>query len=66
MDSAKKHVSNISFFCSKKDPTIWLDGARPHQRYICKYIKIKIADCISMIYDLATKQFSDGKCLIVL
>ncbi len=27
-----------------KDPTVWLDGARPPQRYIYKYMKIKIAE----------------------
>ncbi len=51
------------FSCSKKDPTIWLDG---DQRYICKYIKIKNTNHSSMIYVLATKLFSDGKCRIVL
>ncbi len=27
-----------------KDPNFWLDGARPPPKYICKYIKIKIAE----------------------
>jgi hypothetical protein len=25
-----------------KDPTIWLDGARIPQKYICKYLKISL------------------------
>ncbi len=27
-----------------KDPTVWLDGARPPQRYIFKNTKIKMAE----------------------
>ncbi len=27
-----------------KVPIVWLDGARPPQRYICKYTKIKMAE----------------------
>ncbi len=27
-----------------KNQTVWQDGAIPPQRYICKYIKIKIAE----------------------
>jgi hypothetical protein len=28
----------------KKDPTLWLNGARPPKTYICKYIEFKIPE----------------------
>ncbi len=59
VDSVKKYVSKYNIllvaFAGKgvliKDPTVWLDGAKPPQRYICKYIKILIAQlCINDIW----------------
>jgi hypothetical protein len=51
-DSVKKYVSKYIIFPAgfvsqevlNRDPTVWLDRARLPQRYICKYIKIKIPE----------------------
>ncbi len=44
-----------------KDPTVWLGGARSPQKYVCKYIKIVLSpNHLPMIYDSATKLFSNG------
>ncbi len=34
-----------------KNPTVWLDGVGPPQKYICKYINIKLMNCKWTIYD---------------
>jgi hypothetical protein len=49
LDSAKnKYIIFLLGFTGQwvlyKDPTIWLDEARPPPRYISKHIKIKIAE----------------------
>jgi hypothetical protein len=50
-DSVKKSVSSYIIFNAnfasqrvlKEDSTVWLHRARPPQRHICNYLKIKIA-----------------------
>ncbi len=45
---AKKMVSKYIIFLAgfadqgvlKKDPTVWLEGARPTPKYISKYLKV--------------------------
>jgi hypothetical protein len=32
-----------------KDPTFWLDGAKPPPKYVCKYIKLRLLNRMSMI-----------------
>jgi hypothetical protein len=63
--SAKKYINKYIIFQGvlNKDPTVWLDGARPPLRYVSECIQIKIVEsCIS----LARKLFSDTNCQIVL
>jgi hypothetical protein len=61
--SAKKYINKFIIFQLNKDPSVWLDGARPPLRYVSECIQIKIVEsCIS----LATKLFSDTNCQIVL
>jgi len=51
MDSAEINTFMVYHFSAVKagqgvlykDPTVWLNGARPSLKYICKGIKIKIA-----------------------
>ncbi len=49
-----------------KDPTSWLDGARPPPRYISKYIWIKIATLYISDIWFGDKLLSDGDCQIIL
>ncbi len=49
-----------------QDLTVWQGGARPPSRYISKYIKLKLLKPVSMIFNLATKLFSNRNLQIVI
>jgi hypothetical protein len=49
-----------------KDSNVWLDVGRPPQNTFANIRKLKLLNCISMIYDQATKLFSNRNCQIVL
>ncbi len=49
-----------------KEPTVWPDGARPNQRYICKYIKIENTELYINNIQFRNIPFSNGNYQIVL
>jgi hypothetical protein len=69
VDSAKKtHFQDYHFshrLCwpgvLNKDPTVCPDEARPHPKYICKYLKIKIDDSYINNIIFGKKIFTDRK-----
>jgi hypothetical protein len=47
-----------------KDSDVWLDEGRPPQNTFANIRKLKLVNRILMIYDQATKLFSDGNSIV--